>query len=73
MYNPLFLEDALGDAPASSAELTTGDWIALRRLAGSQSLTDGQLARLLELGLAEESADGFACTFLGRQMLQSRP
>ena len=73
MYNPLFLDDAMGDVPTSSAELTTGDWIALRRLAGAQSLTEAQLARLLELGLAEESHDGFVCSMRGRQTLQSRP
>ena len=73
MYNPLFIEDAVGDSPTSSADLTTGDWIALRRLASSQSLTDIQVARLLTLGLAERTLDGLVCSKRGQTTLQSRP
>lgn len=72
MFNPLFIEDAI-DAPASTAELTTGDWIALRRLASAQSLTDTQVERLLVLGLAEQSHRGIVCSERGRETLKTRP
>ena len=73
MWNPLFVEDAIGDTPQNCAELTTGDWIALRRLAGTQSLTDGQVERLLVLGLAERSGDGLVCSDHGLRTLKTRP
>ena len=58
------------DAPVS---LGIGDWIALRRLSESRSLTDEQLARLLKLGLAQPAPNGVVCSELGRATLQSRP
>ena len=73
MFNPLFIEDTVGEAPASMAELTTGDWIALRRLAGRQSLTDAQVERLLMLGLAERTHDGLICSDHGQRTLKTRP
>ena len=73
MFNPLFIEDAIGETPTSSAELTTGDWIALRRLASAQSLTDRQVERLLVLGLAERVGHGLICSDHGRRTLQTRP
>ena len=77
MFNPLFIEETFGDAPrdrqAGLTELTTGDWIALRRCAAAQSLTDGQVERLLVLGLAEQSNRGLVCSEHGRRTLQTRP
>lgn len=73
MFNPLFIEDAIGETPANSADLTTGDWIALRRLATGQSLTDRQVERLLVLGLAEQAGHGLSCSAHGRRTLQTRP
>ena len=73
MYNPLFLEDNVVAAPGGAGELTTGDWIALRRLAAMQSLTDDQVQRLMRLGLAIKTLAGLACSERGRQTLQSRP
>lgn len=58
------------DTPVS---LTTADWIALRRLGLSQSLTEAQVARLLKLGLALPTPNGVICSELGRATLQSRP
>ena len=58
------------DTPVS---LSTGDWIALRRLGLSQSLTEEQVARLLKLGLAQPTANGVMCSELGRATLASRP
>lgn len=57
----------------TAVSLSTGDWIALRRLGQSQSLTAEQVARLLKLGLAEPISDGVMCSELGRSTLQSRP
>jgi len=72
MFNPMFIEDDMvGESRA--AELSTGDWIALRRLAQAQSLTDAQTQRLVNLGFAERTIDGLACTGRGRETLQSRP
>ena len=53
--------------------LNTGDWIALRRLGLSQSLSEEQVARLLKLGLAQPTSNGVICSELGRATLQSRP
>ena len=73
MWNPMFLEDDMVGASRSAEQLTTGDWIALRRLAASQSLTDQQVERLTLLGLAERTFDGLTCSRRGRDTLQSRP
>jgi len=72
MWNPLFVEDDMVGA-SRDAQLSTGDWIALRRLAHMQSLTDSQIERLVHLGLAEKTLEGFACTTRGRETLQTRP
>lgn len=53
--------------------LSTADWIALRRLGLSQSLTEEQVARLLKLDLAQPTSNGVICSELGRSTLQSRP
>ena len=73
MFNPMFLEDDMVGACRSVEQLTTGDWIALRRLAAEQSLTDQQVSRLVLLGFAEKTPDGLACSRRGRETLQSRP
>ena len=73
MFNPMFLEDDMVGACRSLEQLTTGDWIALRRLASLQTLTDQQVSRLVLLGLAEQTLDGLACSRRGRDTLQSRP
>ena len=61
---------AYANAPVS---LNTGDWIALRRLGLSQSLTAEQVSRLLKLGLAQPTSNGVMCSDLGRSTLKSRP
>ena len=72
MWNPMFIEDDMEGA-SRDAELSTGDWIALRRLAQSQSLTDSQTTRLMNLGLAEKTFEGLVCSQRGKQTLQTRP
>ena len=72
MFNPMFNEDDMVGT-ARGAQLSTGDWIALRRLAQSQSLTDSQATRLMSLGLAEKTFEGLICSQRGRETLQSRP
>ena len=65
MFNPMFIED--------EAHLSMGDWIALRRLVEMQSLTDAQVERLVQLGLAERTLKGVVCSREGRETLQTRP
>jgi hypothetical protein len=72
MFNPMFNEDDMVGA-SKDANLSTGDWIALRRLAQLQSLTESQVDRLVRLGLAYKSLDGAMCTRQGLETLQSRP
>lgn len=72
MWNPMFVEDDMVGG-SGGAQLSTGDWIALRRLAAGQSLTQPQTERLVSLGLAERTFDGIGCTRRGRETLQTRP
>ena len=72
MFNPMFIEDDMMGASRDVA-LSTGDWIALRRLAMAQSLTEPQADRLVRLGLAVKTLEGVACSQRGRETLQSRP
>ena len=72
MFNPMFIEDDMVGA-SHQASLSTGDWIALRRLAHAQSLTDTQVERLVHLGLAQQTTDGIVCTNRGLETLQTRP
>ena len=72
MWNPMFVEDDMV-GQAHGAQLSTSDWIALRRAAQLQSLTDSQADRLTRLGLVEKTLDGVVCTRRGMETLQSRP